>query len=440
MKYTYDFDSKAKARGKLKEFIETVYTSPYKRKNLKVLTMCGHENVEFDQVWDPLGISRENIQIIESDYEAYNLIKQNNLGCRITDYPMSDLDFLSRTNQNFDIINLDYMGTFDKAKRDSLRYIAGRRILKNKGLLATWYSGRRENGGSKEWFETEGNSMIEPEVSWKSERGNIILRMIWDIFSRGITNIKPHSYLSNDIFIKKYKKEYLDLILKEENGLDLIISHTKKDPRKELIWEAGFGKVALLNVLSRIANDIGCDYTGIEEMLYQEPIESLISSSYKSYKYHSDNGCPMYVDINYFKTINTNILPKLIFKDNFNVFTIKLPRVFDKKELKKVRNELEKIVKNRDLTLGIDTGLPKRVYLGSSTLSKSKKKDEKIDLITEEIKILTSDEKDAIRALNREGYKPVEIYNTFYSDDPLVSRHMVGSICAWNKIWAKQNS
>lgn len=47
MKDTYGFKAKEMAREKIKEFINKQY-SDGKRKNLKVLTMPGHEKYEID--------------------------------------------------------------------------------------------------------------------------------------------------------------------------------------------------------------------------------------------------------------------------------------------------------------------------------------------------------------------------------------------------------
>jgi len=50
---------------------------------------------------------------------------------------------------------------------------------------------------------------------------------------------------------------------------------------------------------------------------------------------------------------------------------------------------------------------------------------------------LNADDKEAIRALAREGYTPKEIYETLYSGTS-VTRAQISSVCAWNKIRAKK--
>ena len=56
MKESYNYETKSKAREELRKFIEEIYPKRKKRRNLKVLTLLGHEDNELREVWDRLGI------------------------------------------------------------------------------------------------------------------------------------------------------------------------------------------------------------------------------------------------------------------------------------------------------------------------------------------------------------------------------------------------
>ena len=155
MKDSYDFKAKEMARQKVREFHEKHY-SENERKNLKVLTMLGHESCELEQIWDPLGVPRENIYVIEGFPRAYEILEQNNAyGTNLL--PMQTIDeFVNGdgANMEFGSMNIDYQGYFNLSKLRTLQAMGQNNILGEKGILSTWYSGRQENNETKELYDS----------------------------------------------------------------------------------------------------------------------------------------------------------------------------------------------------------------------------------------------------------------------------------------------
>ena len=454
MKSTYDFDSKARAREKLRGFVKKFYKTPVQRRNLRVLTMCGHEKVEFEQIWDPLGVRRENVYVIEKDPNAYNLILDNYPGCVMPPEPISALEYVQKIDRTFDVVNLDYMGVFDREKRDILRTIAGRLMLGDKGVVATWYSGKRENGYSKDWFEDsfqKNKNETSDSQNWKDDRDHIISRMTNAIFLDGITNLQTHPLLGNERIREIYQKKY-PLIVNEEVRGGLLEDGI--DYEKEIVWDTHIGPRVIREIIIELLENTNINkslFPALEEILFYRDIHTYSSVNQERYKYISDNGCPMIVDFNYFKEGEFKGLPSLVGDEGEKIKVeydcLKRYTTDKEKDKEKTRVKINQFIKHRQRALGYD--LAPRIFLGSSASSKSetktkKKREKKIVHIKEKKqqnkRELTPDEKDAIRALNREGFSPSEIYESQYDNDSLVTKPMIGAVCAWNKIWANQNN
>ena len=158
MKDSYGFNVKNKVRGKLKDFISKAYPNESQRRNLNVLTLLGHEDHELKQVWDPLGVPRKNITTLEHNPKAYEIVQYKNFGVNLIKGSIED--YISETNKKFDVINLDYQGYYNFDKLKTIQKIAYNQILGNKGVLATWYSGRRENGNILDYHKMNNGSAL----------------------------------------------------------------------------------------------------------------------------------------------------------------------------------------------------------------------------------------------------------------------------------------
>jgi len=149
-KDSYNFDMKRKYRQKLEEFIAHALRrelkDPKRRKSLTVACFPGHEGLEILNVYDKLGIERENIVGIEAKPDIAAEISDLNLGIRVFegyDYEFFEQDHEGFPNR-FDVVNLDYQGYLDEDKRYALVLILGRPVLKPIGVLGINCLGKRE--------------------------------------------------------------------------------------------------------------------------------------------------------------------------------------------------------------------------------------------------------------------------------------------------------
>jgi len=223
MKDSYAFRTKELARKKLKGFVEKHY-SQSERKGLKVLTMLGHEPHELEQIWDPLGVPRDQIYVIEGFPKAYNLLQQNNAyGTNLL--PRQEVnDFVNGegADQTFDIINLDYQGPVNRTKQDTLRRIGYNGNLSDKSVLATWFLGRHEKPKATMLREARtdadiiqeynlASQMIESNNPWSAKEG---ARLMDDIQRRLkiIKEDKRSEYITNLVIDSiKGGKSYLEI-------------------------------------------------------------------------------------------------------------------------------------------------------------------------------------------------------------------------------------
>lgn len=157
---TNDSEGKIKARDELYKFIRKHYTAE-QLQNLKILTLISDKPYELEQVWDKLGVPRQNITTVERNPEVREKIKKNHSGIRVIESYSSIDEFIGDTKEQFDIINLDYCGNFTPDQLDTLQNISSKRMLKDKGILATWYSGRREKETTKNFLKSTYLTILE---------------------------------------------------------------------------------------------------------------------------------------------------------------------------------------------------------------------------------------------------------------------------------------
>ena len=104
MKETYSFKTKDAARNRLRGFVQSKYSSK-KRENLKVVTLLGHEDSELKQVWDPLGVRRENIVAVERDKDVVDLVDGKKLGVNLVYSPNGVLEYFLSNCEIINIVN-----------------------------------------------------------------------------------------------------------------------------------------------------------------------------------------------------------------------------------------------------------------------------------------------------------------------------------------------
>ena len=144
---SYNDPVKQLAREKLASFIErTLFT--YKRpRDVRVLCFPGAEKIgeealEVKEVYDKLGIPRQNITGLEYDATTAERLRAARLGINIVTSDAHDV--FARPTRRFDIISLDYTGQQGPRELSTLRNIRRHLALRNGGVLTTNYSAKRE--------------------------------------------------------------------------------------------------------------------------------------------------------------------------------------------------------------------------------------------------------------------------------------------------------
>ena len=81
-------------------------------KDWQVVFFPGEEALELE-LYDRLRIPRENLLGLEIDPKVWERLRKKRLGIRLTDEPLDARVFFEQTDEKFDIVNLDYEGTFN---------------------------------------------------------------------------------------------------------------------------------------------------------------------------------------------------------------------------------------------------------------------------------------------------------------------------------------
>jgi len=156
MAKSYKDSVKAQAREKWRSFLEGTVLSRKKAQDVRVVCfpgaeVQGEEALEVREVYDPLGIPRENITGLEYDPKTAERLERANLGIRVIG--KDDLEYFSTTADTFDAISLDYTGPQTQKAIKTLDAIAGRHILAPWGVIHTNYLGHRETKDLQDFMQ-----------------------------------------------------------------------------------------------------------------------------------------------------------------------------------------------------------------------------------------------------------------------------------------------
>jgi hypothetical protein len=165
---TNDSENKQIVREELADFIRKNYSQDSLR-NMRVLTLLGQQPYELETIWDKIGVKRSNITTVEKNLEVRERIKSNFEGVRVIDDYDDINDFIANTNEKFDIINLDYCGIFSIEQFQAIQDISSKKILGDKGILATWYSGRREQEDVQKFLKAQYLSALYSVIALTSD-------------------------------------------------------------------------------------------------------------------------------------------------------------------------------------------------------------------------------------------------------------------------------
>ena len=209
MKDTYTFETKGRARKDILKFGLSHLYKP--ASEAKVLTLMGHERTELETMWVPMGIQPENITVVEEDPNVHALIKKRIPEVNLIEKPVNLLEYLIQVPTQFDFMNLDTMNQFSFDERDLIRCIAYRQLLRDNGILATWFVGHREHGYASTWYkqtyrENRHLRNVEGYESKIKGRSDAISGAIVSIMIDGITNGQAHPFVNAGSRKRVYEK------------------------------------------------------------------------------------------------------------------------------------------------------------------------------------------------------------------------------------------
>jgi len=158
-----------------------------KPSQLRVLFFPGVDAAEVHQVYDPLGIPRENLVGIERDRHVYDHLQSQGLGIQLVKASIEDY-VESQDRFDFDVVSLDYIGPITRTQELTLRKILGD-STKNHLVLHCANLLRRDYLAKQHYVCGYGcvdDIMVEPV---KTPRYNELIKMRAKEGSRKITEV-----------------------------------------------------------------------------------------------------------------------------------------------------------------------------------------------------------------------------------------------------------
>lgn len=120
-RYSQD-PAKSKSRLMFRDFIKA-NLAPIKRADqVKVLCFPGIDAVEVFEVYDALGIPRQNIVGLERERKVAEELERKNLGIKVVHRTVEDY-VAEQKNLDFDVVSLDYVGPIDWKQMDLMDQI-----------------------------------------------------------------------------------------------------------------------------------------------------------------------------------------------------------------------------------------------------------------------------------------------------------------------------
>ena len=339
MPQTYVNDSaKQNSRYRIREFIG----SNLDRDPSQIMVACfpgaealGEAGLEITQIYDPLGIERENVVGLERVTKRAKRLKEASMGIQVEN--KLDFNYFQHTFKKFDVISLDYTSYFGDNQRYSLDVIAARGLLNPGGILVTNYYGAREQKETLDEImryaeDTEGHVNItdhiealvgsypvEDDLSLSKIKRSIgIQRGIASTLFLGKAALDPRiSYPEN---IDLPFEEAKELFEHDINASSILGKNTDEKLARFPIYRS-------LNLDSMFHIDIDDDSLLDVTNNFIRDVQSYVVINHESLSYISNKGAPMYLDL--WKLDNSpqeKIKDPNIIRDNQN--GIEIPREF----------------------------------------------------------------------------------------------------------------
>ena len=300
---SYNNEPKKESRKRFKQFIEDkLFSHPtINPRKVKVLCLPGAENqeevaLELTEVYDPLGIPRQNIIGLERDFDKYNLLKKSNLGINL--YNSEDIEYLEKAKywgEKFDIVSLDWMGPISSKRIYGLELIASDQLLTDHSILLTNLLGKRENRRTlRELNEYQlelekifSKTMNTDSMEFLEKRDDVISWLFSYLLLKGKMNLNPTA--NEKLALQKILPFVDDKIFTNPESSELGRNSTEKILRNSHL------RLKLQNILfnDRLEN------ANIKEIMFHYGM--YFKEDHERYKYQSTNSSPMLLDLYHFE-------------------------------------------------------------------------------------------------------------------------------------------
>jgi hypothetical protein len=316
-KHYSDDWAKSKSRDLVREMIQKTLLTFRKPKDLKILFFPGIDAIEVFEVYDELGIPRENLIGVERDKNVAQTLEGENLGIQIINQSLEDY-VEEQSSFNFDVVSLDYIGPVNKTQITTLGNICKiqRRnhwvfhcanLIRREKDLGMYAAGWSAFGEAKESGSEEMKEMCEKLLNFRGN-GYGELAPLRDKGYTGLLTLVINGYesLSTDKILKfitgaSYSKVN-DSIMKEINEkFDLEISHIKETT---LQGPMAYFTQRTLEMLEGKGKSLGISSKGLKVLILAlgdlaSTKRFFWSRATREYSYISESGSPMIGEIRF---------------------------------------------------------------------------------------------------------------------------------------------
>jgi len=436
---SYDDPAKRLAREKFYEFIlkHLINEAKIPVKKIKVVCLETPEALEIKEIYDRLRIPRANIIVIEREPSIAKKIEAQNLG--VTVINCWDYEFFKRTEDGpFHIISLDYKGIKSFKIIDTIELVATRQLLTSPGILLVNCLAAREKGEYKKYLNC--NLALRRGVNiYKSNKGNESNIFSRETFQEKILESLKNMSTPEEVFVNESRDLFTSIIIQTmSRGTDAIFTESDffmcypdsfeiSEYLKSTVVKNGiktsnpdkmFGFLHADNMIIHIMKLLPIP-RGFAEMIFESLsvylTYSYITRNIARYRYISQNGAPMELDIFLFKRYD-NIIRQIkdlfVLKKNYEHNGRLILRLKDiapffnigkksKRKIKLLDTYLQDKKKGRIIT----DNYPERIHLGSSSQIKNMQSEVIPQTQTEDNDSLSQTQKGDIVAMKKNTKK-----------------------------------
>lgn len=319
--------AKAKARDLLRGMVDRTLLRFQKPSDLYVLCFPGIDAAEIHQVYDQLGIPRENITGIEKDPRVAQALEKKKLGIRIVNQSIENF-VKEQESFDFNVVSLDYCGLINEKQIGSLGKLLRKNekneivvhqanLAKRDGSRASLYAFNLltsdEERDMTKPFLCEGRSSLTAELIKETKELNDVLTEE----SAGLGKVRTKSYsrlierelygglkardmgrFANFILGTKEFRELLKTI-RERNGTAEIC----KEERCSTIYEARAVQEITMALVGAKMRNMGIDSPNLQLETWDalisrfSPGKKYMNVQSSPYSYISESGAPMIGEI-----------------------------------------------------------------------------------------------------------------------------------------------